>query len=107
MDNKDNKPLSEEPSADIKPEKAKGASAAKAKAEDKKPEKKNKLKFKEAASKFFREYKSELKKIIWYSREQTAKSTVIVVISIVAISAVIGGLDFLFAKALLWIGKLV
>lgn len=58
-------------------------------------------------SKFIREYKSELKKIVWYNRKDTINSTILVLISIVVCSAVISALDLGFSSALLALGKLI
>ncbi len=71
------------------------------------PKKKPKVSLKERVSKALREYKSELKKIVWFNREQTFKSSVIVVISVVIVSAFIGSLDYIFSSALIWLGKLI
>lgn len=43
---------------------------------------------------FFKDIKAELKKITWFSGEQTLKSTVIVCVMIVVFAVVIGLLDF-------------
>ena len=58
-------------------------------------------------SNWIRGYKSTLKKIVWYNREQTFKSSLIVIVSILIVSAVIGGLDWCFSKLLIWLGTLV
>ena len=60
-------------------------------APEKKKEKKPGL-FKKMA-KFFRECKSELKKVTWLSRKETVKSSIVVVVVTVALCAVIGLLD--------------
>ena len=49
---------------------------------EKKP-KKDKVKFTDRVKKFWRDYKSEFKKIVWPSKEETTKSTVVVVSTIV------------------------
>lgn len=66
---------------------------------EKKP-KKDKVKFTERVKKFWRDYKSEFKKIVWPSKEETAKSTVVVVSTIVVFAVCIAILDFLFSKGL-------
>ena len=58
-------------------------------------------------SKFWREYKSELKKIVWYSRKETINSTILVLISIIVFSVVISALDLGFSSALLALGRLI
>jgi len=82
---------------------------AEVKAEIKKADKpkKEKIPVKERISKAWREYKSELKKIVWYNREQTFRSSVIVVVSILAAGICIGALDFCFAHAIQWLGALI
>ncbi|MDD4773845.1 MAG: preprotein translocase subunit SecE [Eubacteriales bacterium] len=71
------------------------------------PKKKTKISLKAKILKALREYKSELKKIVWFNREQTFKSSVIVIISVIIVSAFISSLDYIFSTALLWLGKLV
>ena len=62
--------------------------------------KKDKVKFTERAKKFWRDYKSEFKKIVWPSKEETTKSTVVVVSTIVVFAVAIAILDFIFSKGL-------
>lgn len=57
--------------------------------------------------KFFKDYKSELKKITWYGREQTLKSTAVVCAVVVALAIVIGGLDFVFYKVISLLGGIL
>jgi len=47
------------------------------------------------------------KKIVWYSREDTVRSTLLVLVAIVVFSAVISTLDFLFSSGLLALGRLI
>ena len=56
---------------------------------------------------FFKNYKSELKKITWYSRELTFKSTLVVCVVIVVLAIVIGGLDLLFGKGIQALGGIL
>lgn len=77
---------------------------------EKKPvpaKKKEKGKLGDKIKKFLREYKSELKKIVWYSPKQTAKSTVLVVVTIVIAAACIGALDFVFSNLLTLLGRII
>mgnify|MGYP004487258489 CR=1 FL=1 len=69
--------------------------------------KKKKAPLKERISKKFREYKSDLKKITWYSREQTFRSSVLVIITIVIFGVCFGGLDLIFFRFLQWLGSLI
>jgi preprotein translocase, SecE subunit, bacterial len=71
-----------------------------------KPEK-PKVTLGERLSKFWREYKSELKKIVWFSREDTIRSTVLVLVTIAVVSVVISALDMSFSTALLALGRLI
>jgi len=77
------------------------------KKEKKAAAKKAKTSFKEKFVKFFKDNKSELKKIVWYGKKATFNSTVLVVVSIVVASAIISGLDYAFSNALMAIGKLI
>ncbi|MCL2519047.1 MAG: preprotein translocase subunit SecE [Oscillospiraceae bacterium] len=77
------------------------------KADGSKPAKKKKFGLFNKIAKFFREYKSELKKIVWYGRNATIKSTILVVCVIVIAAAVIGALDFVFSNILLSLGRLM
>ncbi len=100
MDN-DKKNISAEPADDT------GSHPDKAANHNPAPKKKPKISLKERITKALREYKSELKKIVWFSREQTFKSSIIVLISVIIVSAFIGGLDFLFSNALILLGKII
>ena len=66
---------------------------------DKKPANKKPSIFSRIA-KFFREYRAELKKVTWASREETMKNTFVVAVTIVIAGAAIGILDFAFTKGL-------
>lgn len=78
--------------------------ASKAKADKKSetpaPKKKDKVKLSERLKKFWRDYKSEFKKIVWPSKEDTTKNTVVVVVSIVVVGVVVSVLDYLFSNGL-------
>lgn len=47
---------------------------------------------------FFRDYKSEIKKVTWPSKDVTIKSTIVVIVCLVVSGIVIGLLDFGLAK---------
>ena len=47
--------------------------------------------------KFIREARDELKKVAWPTRETTVRYSIIVVISSLCVSAVIGGFDYLLS----------
>ena len=57
--------------------------------------------------KFFRECRSELKKIVWYNREQTFRSSVLVIVCIIIVGVVVAALDFAFSRGLIWLGNLI
>ena len=79
-------------------EKKVNAAPAKAVTAVKKEDKKPGL-FKRIA-KWFREMKSELKKVTWFSRKQTFTSTLLVLVVMVIAGLAIGLLDLGFAKGL-------
>ncbi|MBQ2767797.1 MAG: preprotein translocase subunit SecE [Clostridia bacterium] len=74
----------------------------------KKPEKKkkDKVKLSERLKKFWRDYKSELKKIVWCPWKQVKNNTVVVVVIVALTGALIGVLDFGFSQAITWLGDL-
>ncbi len=47
---------------------------------------------------FLREVKVELEKVVWPSREQTIKLTMIVVFTIIVVGFFVGGIDLLLSK---------
>ena len=53
---------------------------------------------------FFREYKSELKKVVWYPKKDVVRDTGIVVVALVASGVVIGLLDFAFVNLIRLLG---
>ena len=73
---------------------------AEKKSENPAPKKKDKVKLSERLKKFWRDYKSEFKKISWPSKEDTTKNTVVVVVSIIVVGVVVSVLDFLFSNGL-------
>ena len=87
-------------------EKAVSAKSKKEKTKKAAP-KKNKVKFGQRIKKFFKDYKSELKKIVWLSPKVTVQYTAIVLGAMVIVSAFIGVLDLAFSKLLLFLGGLV
>ncbi len=68
--------------------------------------KKEKVKFSERVKKFWRDYKSELKKIVWCPWKQVKNNTFIVVVIVLITGAAIGLLDFGFSKAITALGGL-
>ena len=47
-------------------------------------------------ARFFKELKSELKKVVWPSKKQVSKNTLIVIVAVLVIGAIIYALDLLF-----------
>jgi len=56
----------------------------------------NKPKLGARIKKFFKDYKSELKKIVWPTRQQLVKNTVVVLFTIIFMAAIVGVLDLIF-----------
>ena len=56
--------------------------------------------------KAWREFKAEFKKIVWSSKRSTFNNTVLVIVSMIIVSVVIGLLDFGFSQLLTWLGTL-
>ena len=50
----------------------------------------------ERTGRFVRDTRSELKKVVWPTREETINLTIIVIAVSVAMGALLGGVDFLF-----------
>ena len=94
--------------ADIeKNEKTEETAPAKA---DKKPAEKNEKKKPSIFArmgKFFREYKSELKKVVWATKEQTLNNFVLVLVSVVITGVCVGVLDLVFNSGITALGKLI
>lgn len=61
--------------------------------------------FKKIAA-FFREYRSELKKVVWYPKDRVIRDTGIVVGALAVCGVVIGVLDLLFTKIILLLGQI-
>ena len=74
------------------------------KSSEKKAEKKGAGKWKKAAEasrKWFRELKSEFKKIVWPTRKQLWKNTAVVAAVLIAVGVVVGLIDVLFQTVFL------
>ena len=50
---------------------------------------------------FNREVRAELRKVAWPSRSETGNYTTVVIITILAITAVVAGLDWIFSQSVL------
>ena len=58
-------------------------------------------------TKFFKDYKSEFKKIVWPEKKETMRQSGIVVVAIVIVGIAVLLLDTGFSKVLQWLSKLV
>ncbi len=58
-------------------------------------------------AKFWRDYTSELKKVVWMSWKDVRKNAFLVIVCAVAISVVIGLLDLGLSKAITALGALI
>ena len=63
--------------------------------------------FKEKVKKFFSDYKSELKKVNWSSKEDVRRNTITVIVVIVALVIVIAILDMIFSGGIEALGHLI
>ena len=88
-------------------EKAKDTAVEKAKTAKPDKPKKPKTPLKEKIASFIREYKSEMKKIVWFSKENTIKSSIFVIISLIICAALLGVIDFALSKAIMAIGSII
>ena len=66
-----------------------------------------KVKKQSKIAKFFRDYKSEFKKIVWPSKNDTVKMSIVVIVAIIVASIAIFLLDTGFGAAFSALGKLV
>ena len=57
--------------------------------------------------KFFKDYKSEFKKIVWPEKKDTLKQSGVVVVSIVVVGAIVMLLDVGASSLFTWLAKLV
>jgi len=82
------------------------APTAPQKKEDKKPKKSGKRGMFKRMGNFFREYRSELKKVTWYPRARVLHDTGIVVAALAVCGVIIGILDLFFTQIILLLGKI-
>ena len=50
---------------------------------------------------FCREVRAELRKVAWPSRSETGNYTTVVIVTIIAITAIVAGLDWVFSQSVL------
>lgn len=55
---------------------------------------------------FFKEYRSEMKKVVWYPLKNVIHDTGIVVAALVVTGVIIGALDLVFTKLVLILGQI-
>ena len=54
-------------------------------------------------TRFFKETKMEMKKVIWPTRREMITYTIVVLVFVIIMTAFIAGIDILFAKGVLWL----
>lgn len=64
------------------------------------------VRFRKKLGGFFRSVKSELKKIVWSSKENTRKSFLVVAVVAVAVALLIAIIDFAFTQGISMLGEL-
>ena len=79
------------------------------KAEKNKGEKKENffVRFGKKIKKLCRDLVSEMKKVVWLSKDETKKSSILVIITVVAIAAAIGVVDTVFSAVINFIAGLI
>ena len=68
---------------------------------------KDKVPFTKKVGTFFKENKAELKKIVWFSKSQTIKTTAVVLVAMLICSAAVSLLDIGFASVISALSKLL
>lgn len=61
----------------------------------------------ESLGKWWRSYKSELKKIVWMPWGDVRKNTAVVIVVVVVIGVLIGLLDYVFSRGIIELGNIV
>lgn len=64
-------------------------------------------KFRDKTTKFWKEYRSEFKKLVWPTKQQLWKNTAVVLVTMVAFVIVLGLLDFALSQGIFWLGDLI
>ena len=85
----------------------KKAAAAQEKKAEKKPAKDKKPSIFSRIAKFFREYKAELKKVTWASRQDTFRNTVVVGVTVIVVGVVVYLLDLGFSEGINALSNLI
>ena len=55
---------------------------------------------------YFNDVRSELRKVVWPSREAAINLTIIVIIVVIVMTVILGGVDFVFNQILNWLLEL-
>ncbi len=58
-------------------------------------------------AKFWRDFRSEMKKVVWMSGSDLRKNSILVITAVIVISVVIGVIDFGLSQAINALGKIV
>ncbi len=69
--------------------------------------KKEKVSLGKRISQFFRNYKSEIKKIVWPTPQETFKNTAFVLVVVIVVGLIVAGLDLGFSYGIIGLSKLV
>ncbi|MBE6713018.1 MAG: preprotein translocase subunit SecE [Ruminococcaceae bacterium] len=75
-------------------------------AKAKQPKKAKKRGFFKRIGNFFREYRSELKKVVWYPRSRVIRDTGVAVAVLVVCGIIVGVLDEIFGGLIYLLGKI-
>ena len=67
---------------------------------------KEKVKFGTKVKNFFRDYKSELKRIVWPTRADVIRNTGVVLVAIIFVAAIVGVLDLVFGLGIRALGNI-
>ena len=57
--------------------------------------------------KFFRDLKSERKKVTWPNVKDTTKQTGVVIAELIAVAVLVGALDYCFSKLFFWLASVL
>ena len=99
----------EEAAAEAEVETTEATDAKPAKAEKRKGAKKEHffVRFGKKIKKLLRDLGSEMKKVVWLSKSETKKSSVLVIVTVIAIAAAIGVVDTVFSAVINFIAGLI
>ncbi len=75
--------------------------------EEKKKVKSNKPSFWQRIKNFFKGLKSECKKVVWYGKKATLKSSALVIVSLVVVAAIVAVIDIGLVALVSWLAELI